>query len=300
MATRAEQAQTQGCPICGKRLDGAKSCASQHPAVAIRKSTYGFADYQENILVDAQAPVLRMREAGGHRLGEENSADAVAWNVFRSLDLLGILHAALRQRIELLAPPQIYYWARTRDGAPWKSYFDTIARMEGHADGAEGLYGEPDLALVDATGGNVFFIDADVVAALSDRSARLPRSMAAYHEGDTAFRGGFARVAREGYFALARKLVIVRGIAAQTEFRGKLVSLVNPATQPRAREELRAFRSALTPEGVDAHEVLTWAELFDGIAPRARTETRGMRTSLAEYFERKTISRRPALLSRSR
>ncbi len=118
-------------------------------------STYRYADVRRNIIASpdlfAQRIVGHPFKFESHRLGSENSEDALSWNVFRSLQEAG----CLAQVAELLIgeshaeQPRLYLWGiRVDDDSfePWDLLIAARERFESHLP-VQRPQTEPDIAL---------------------------------------------------------------------------------------------------------------------------------------------------------
>lgn len=133
------------CPEHGIRCHGAKT----------NTPTYSYRDVRRNIIVDAG--LLSTRVIGhpfkfeSHRLGLENSEDALTWNVFRSLQVTGRLKHVASQITGTVhaAEPDLYLWGLklTHDAiTPWELLIAARKRFESNLPVDRPLT-EPDIAL---------------------------------------------------------------------------------------------------------------------------------------------------------
>lgn len=118
-------------------------------------STYSYADVRRNIIA---SPVLFANRIVGHpfkyeshRLGAENSEDALSWNVFRSLQEAGCLARVAKLMIgeDHAEEPRLYMWGiRVDDDSfePWDLLIAARERFESNLP-VERPLTEPDIAI---------------------------------------------------------------------------------------------------------------------------------------------------------
>ena len=118
------------------------------------KGTYTYADARRNLIVDGDLVAKRII---GHpfkheaRFENENSEDALTWNVFRSLQRTGRLHeiARLITGQELDDEPRLYLWGLSLSDdsfTPWSLLIQARERFESRLPVVRPLT-EPDIAL---------------------------------------------------------------------------------------------------------------------------------------------------------
>jgi hypothetical protein len=266
--------------------------------------TWSFRDWKDNLLVDREAPVLAWRQEKGHRLGWENSHEALAWNVFRGLELAGA--ADVVGRWFAMAPPELLFWARNADGSPWPPYEAARLALEEHLRGPDVNFAAPDV--VSRSGAEVVFVDVGLASPLGSppprwfasaaspaarrrRRAILDAMVAEEPDVDALFRRGLDEVIRRGFYSPARRLLLARATARRLEGGGvgRLAILLNPATMRRCREDAERFRALLGPGGAEACQVIPWADLAGTIPPSAQ--------GIGDYLAAKTVNRTPADLT---
>ncbi len=115
----------QVCPVHGIRCHLSTSGAS-----------YSYVDVQRNIIV---APHLFATRIVGnphkyecHRLGCENSEDALTWNVFRTLQECGLLHVVAKwiTGLDIQQEPHLYLWGLSISDETFKPWDLLIAARE--------------------------------------------------------------------------------------------------------------------------------------------------------------------------
>lgn len=315
------------CPLCPRKTDRFGWCRSGHPAVQARGITYIHEDFRHNLCVDPDAPVLTWRQEKGHRLGFENSREAVVWSVFRSLEVLGVAGEALGPLLGLKATPRMYFWARDMAGAPWPPFAGARAELERYVKGPDVNSAEPDVVLVDEAGKQVVFVDADVAAPVgaagprwftaagtpSERRVKRAILDAMTAEADPLpFRRGLDDAIRRGFYGLARRLLLAGASARRIrdaepepesgsgsgvggEWTGRLVSVINPTTMRRCVDDVARFADLLTPGAKGSYAAVTWADVWARVPPDARAARKTpLRLSLEDYLKARTINRAPA------
>lgn len=306
-------ARATDCPVCAAATDRFGTCAKGHGPLVATSFTYHFTDFRDNLIVDPDAPVAAWRNEKGHRLRFENSHEAVAWNVFRTLELLGAAPAALEGLLGLAPPLELRYWAREPDASPWAPFADARASLEQYLRGPDVNGAEPDVVIVSRGSRVVAFVDSGVAAPIASRPPRWFATAATPAErrrrraildgmsGDeetAPFRRGVDDAIRRGFHGPARRLLLARASSRRIGdgWSGRLVTLVNPPTVKRALEDASRFRSLLTPAASEqAYAVATWAELWRHIPEAARTtRASGMKISLQAYLCARTVNRGPA------
>jgi hypothetical protein len=118
-------------------------------------ATYSYRDVRRNIIASpdlfAQRIVGHSFKYESHRLGSENSEDALSWNVFRSLQEAGLLAAVAKLMTGEDHPqtPDLYLWGiRISDNSfePWDLLIAARERFESNLPVKRPLT-EPDIAL---------------------------------------------------------------------------------------------------------------------------------------------------------
>jgi hypothetical protein len=276
-------------------------CDAGHRAVLVSGVTWSFRDWKDNLLVDREAPVLAWRQEKGHRLGWENSHEALAWNVFRGLELAGA--ADVVGGWFALGPPEILFWARHADGSPWPPFEAARLALDEHLRGPDVNYAAPDVVL--RAGSEVVFVDVGLASPLGSpplrwfssaatpaarrrRRAILEAMLAEEPDVDRLFRRGLDETIRRGFYSPARRLLLARATARRLEGggRGRLAILLNPATMRRSREDAERFRALLGPAGNEACQVIAWSDLTGAIPASAQ--------DIGDYLAAKTVNRVPA------
>lgn len=313
---RRPRTRAETCPLCGERTDRFGECERGHPPVRVSGVTYRYRDHRDNLIVDVDAPVLAWRQDKGHRLGFENSHEALAWNVFRALEVGGAAGTTFAALLDVGSAVTLYYWGRDRDAAPFAPFADARAALEEHLRGPDVNGAEPDVIVVEATTRVVVFVDADVAAPVA--VGRAPRwfataataverrrrraildGMTREEEDTPPFRRGLDDAIRRGFYRQARRLLLARATARRLGdgWSGRLLGLINPSTMRRAREHVARFRALLSDAGAASYLAATWADLWARVpeGTRARRDEPG-RPALEEYLRRRTVNRAPALL----
>jgi len=264
--------------------------------------TWSYCDFRDNLVVDRDSPVVAWRQAKGHRLGWENSHEALTWNVFRSLSP-GVLG-----RIFALSDPQRRFWGRDVDGSPWPPFEAAKSVLEHHLRGPDVNFAAPALILDDPRA--VIFVDVGLASALTGRPPRwfstaaspsakrrrraiLEAMLSEEPDVSAVFRRGLDETIRRGFYTAARRLLLARAVArrlagAASPKRGQLVFIVSPVTMRRVLEDGERFRMLLGQDAADDMQVIPWTQLAEQIP---ETED-GVRT----YLAMRTVNRAPAHL----
>ena len=117
--------------------------------------TYSYADLRRNLIIDADLVASRIVghpfKYESHRLNQENSEDALTWNVFRSLQQAGALHhvAELITGQSVVEEPRLFLWGLclTDDTfVPWDLLLAARRRFESNLPVKRPLT-EPDIGL---------------------------------------------------------------------------------------------------------------------------------------------------------
>ncbi len=125
---------------CPTNKDDGEACPD-HKIRCHSSGTYSYADVRGNLIVDAELFATRVV---GHpfkyetdRIGNENSEDALTWNVFRSFQHEKCLHRVAELIIgqAIKDEPQLYLWGlRLSDNSfePWDLLIAARTRFESH------------------------------------------------------------------------------------------------------------------------------------------------------------------------
>jgi hypothetical protein len=264
--------------------------------------TWSYVDWKDNLIVDRDAPVLAWRQDKGRRLGWENSHEALAWNVFRSLG--PAIGAVFDLEVE-----GAKYWARHDDAAPWQPFEAARAALEAHLRGPDVNFAAPDVVLLGR--GRLIFVDVGLAAPLTTRPPRwfssastsaarrrrraiLEAMLAEEPDAGLVLRRGLDEAIRRGFYGPARRLLLARASARRlghdqsASIASSIALIVSPPTMRRCLEDAERFRALLGPSALPATHVIAWPELAARL-PRAATAVR-------DYLASRTVNRAAAHL----
>lgn len=147
----------RGCDhwLCPPSRFGGGEVCPDHGIRCHSSGTYSYADLNRNLIIDAD--VFSKRVIGhpfkyeSNRFNQENSEDAVTWNVFRSLQQAGCLHHVANEvaGLDLTEEPQLFLWGLALTGdtfEPWELLIEARRRFESDLPVRRPLT-EPDIAL---------------------------------------------------------------------------------------------------------------------------------------------------------
>src|SRR4051794_33963516 len=109
------------------RREAGEACPD-HGIRSHSSGTYSYADVRHNLILDADTFAKRVIgppfKYESSRFGQENSEDAITWNVFRTLQKTGCLHRVANQitGVALSDEPQLFLWGLALTGdsfEPW-------------------------------------------------------------------------------------------------------------------------------------------------------------------------------------
>ena len=285
------------CPTHGIRCHGAKT----------HTPTYSYRDVRRNVIIDPE--LLATRVVGhpfkfeSHRLGLENSEDALTWNVFRSLQRANLLKhvGELVTGIRTDAEPDLYLWGLklTDDAvAPWDLLVAARERFESNLPVDRPLT-EPDIAL-HLPGRYLVLIEAKFTSPNPSyaagprkdaRSLTKDELLRIYHDPGLAILDRPRAVeAYRVHYQLWRNTVFAEWMAKLDDRRTQAFH----ANLTRTGEEIVScaeFRSLLNPDATDRFVHIAWEDLH-------RLTSRGLHDPVAarldRYLRTKTTRLRPA------
>ena len=193
--------------------------------IVVYPSTFKHIDEAENLLWTVKDDIellndIKRYKAEKHRLGHDNSEDAVSWNVFHHFDRSGQLSslvAHLTERDDSQKCEVIYWSYRQRSGAPWQPLVDARlefgeARTQQMALFGENKVSEPDIILL--TDDDLIFVEAKfgsgnkTPAKLCDAVARIANPKKYLIGGNNwyaeVFENNFETVMRDQKYELLR------------------------------------------------------------------------------------------------
>ena len=134
---------------------GGGEVCPEHGIRCHSSGTYSYADVRRNLIADADLFATRVVghpfKHETHRFNQENSEDALTWNVFRSLQNAGCLQkvANLVTGLDTNEEPQLFLWGLRSTGdtfEPWDLLIAARQRFENNLPVKRPLT-EPDIAL---------------------------------------------------------------------------------------------------------------------------------------------------------
>jgi hypothetical protein len=264
-----------------------------------RAATYSYPDAQRNIIIAQELFATRLLghpfKYETHRLGLENSEDALTWNVFRSLQEARCLHeiAHWLSGEETKAEPYLFLWGLclTDDSLqPWDLLIAARERFESDLPVRRPLT-EPDIALylpghylilIEAkfTSPNPYYTDGPRKDAESLTKTEL---LAIYQDSQLRILDvERARNIDKVYYQLWRNLVFAEWMA-RSDGQGTRAYHANLTRAGCEKASCAHFRRLLRP-GYAKHFVqLAWEEIYARWANRQPTLTR-----LGRYLATKT------------
>jgi hypothetical protein len=282
--------------------------------VRVRGSTFEYVDWRDHIVIDRDAAVLAWRQGKGRRLGHENSHEALAWNVFRSLERAGLGSAAAARMGGGAAsdtPPRFCYWGRDDRGTPCDAWSDALAALHLHLKGPDINGAESDVMLLDESARAVLLVDVHLTAPIAGdaplwflhahrppeqrRRRAIVEALCADEPDAVPFRRGLAEVMARRLYGPARRLLLARAVARRLGpgWRGLLVTLVNAPTVRGWDEDSAHFNAQLTAAGRASYRCLSLRDLF-GALPPPLAEALPYWQTLAQYAAQVTANGAPA------
>jgi hypothetical protein len=186
--SRASGAPDAPCPFDGHRhripwRDGDYKKGTQYhgePSVSFRVSpTYVLSDHFENFIVGRDLVGKLSGKAEAWRLGNENSEDALSFNVFRSLQEAGLLGQAARllTGVDVGGEPELIVWGN-RLGRTAAKRVPKLDEALDRLEGTTGQQTEPDIILR-VPGWGWIFIEAKLTSPTSTYKGR-PHKLATW------------------------------------------------------------------------------------------------------------------------
>lgn len=239
------------------------------------KGTYSYADARRNLIVDAD---LAAKRVIGHpfkhetRFENENSEDALTWNVFRSLLRAGRLHeiARLITGQEVDDEPQLYLWGLSLSDdsfVPWPLLIQARERFESRLPVVR-PFTEPDIALhlpgrylilIEAkfTSVNPIYVDGPRKDATSLTKTEL---IDIYQDRQLDLLDiERARSATLSYYQLWRNFIFAGWMALGG---GEGAYLGNLTCAGREAESCAAFAGLIRPANADRFRHFSWEDIF--------------------------------------
>lgn len=298
------------CPLCGREVADEKSCARGHPQIKVHEQTYVYASYWANIIVEPCHPTLVAQAKRTGRIGNENSEDALTWNVFRSMEWLGLSGSVLGELFGLGEETTIYYWMNSKAEPLWVSYADAWHILE---PGSRRRHSEPDVVLVDEPNRRFVIVEPKFGSPVA--KSRGPDWLVAKGydpERRTMIREGYAlgdpgkqllksweQSIRQGFYQLTRQMLFGNYIAQQHGYEFGLYSLISPGTNPDNEDLCRAFTNLLTVAAQGHYGWLAWRQVYETAVDCADQIAAGGEKHLdilGCYLRDKTLNGAPAHL----
>jgi len=298
------------CPICGQEVADDRLCARGHPRIEAHRQTYVYSNYKANIIVEPSHPTLVAQAKRTGRIGNENSEDALTWNVFRSIEWLGLTDLVLGELFGLGKETTIYYWMNSKAEPLWVPYPDAWGALE---PGPRRRHSEPDLVLVDESHRRFVILEPKFGSRVAE--TRAPDWLVAKEYDQhrrTMIREGYALgnpenrllqswedSIRQGFYQLTRQMLFGNYIAQQHCYEFGLYSLISPGTNPDNDGLCRTFNNLLTTAGREHYGWLTWRQIYMAILANANLIPAGRQKHLdilVCYLRDKTFNGAPAHL----
>lgn len=232
-------------------------------------------DYFKRAILDNQ----ESQKAETHRLGYENSEDALTWNVFAALARRKQLSALSRSlfQVDTNEEPELYLWGLkvSLDGPVPEKQFDALCTAHGGFEcNIRKWHTEPDimlyvpkrfLILVEAkfTSGNT--IAKPGAKDVSGEKPKTPAGILERYSADRLPSGSLLSPTKETplFSQLYRNLVFAIHMAAQLDVQWGLVNLTSKRAYEKMSDDLTTFtNTVLPPESRQRFVRYTWEQLF--------------------------------------
>jgi len=240
--------------------------------------TYSYSDVRRNIIVDQNLFATRIVghpfKYESHRLGNENSEDAVTWNVFRSLQQARCLHEIAHwiTSQDIHQEPLLFLWGICLTGdtfQPWDLLMAARKRFESRLP-VERPLTEPDIALY-LPGCYLILIEAKFTSpntyypnGLRIRAADLTKDelLAIYNDRRLRILNLIAgKEADRVHYQLWRNMVFAEWMAlsAGSQTRAYHASLTRAGKEAESCAE---FRGLIHPEFGDRFVHIAWEDIY--------------------------------------
>jgi len=285
---------------------GVGEVCTDHHIRCHSSGTYSYDDVRRNLIVDADLFATRVvghpQKYESSRLNQENSEDALTWNVFRSLQQARCLHKAanLITGLTITEEPQLYLWGLYLTGETFEQWDLLIAarqRFESNLPVKRPLT-EPDIALY-LPGQYLILIEAKFTSPNSfyangprknDQSLTKAELIDIYwDQALTTLDRSQARQAERVHYQLWRNLVFAEWMACQD---GRSTPAFLGSLTRRGHEDQSCGQfSLLLHEGFrNRFSHISWEGLLESCLDNA-----GSLATLAAYLRSKTASLHRAL-----
>jgi len=223
------------------------------------------------------------------RFGNENSEDALTWNVFRAFERANSLNAlaSILTGSKLSQSFQTIYWTANSQGKPFIPFLDASK----HYNEADERRSESDVILYDGTGENLIIIEAKFGSGNfnnkyakpgKERELRINR----YSQGEKYLKAPAGEILTAGWYQLMRNWLIGCYMQEQNPFKNfYLINLVRDGREENIEQEFGKFIKA------DKNRFFfrrTWEDIYRNLPAGADFSL------LKQYFENKTLSMQKA------
>ncbi len=267
------------------------------PPLSFRSTgTFILEDPLDNVIVDPQLIAGAIRREWGkadtRRFGWERSEDAVSWNVFRSLQRVGLLPWLVERLVGVAnSSPILSLWGTEIwvDGvSPWQA----LAEVRAHVEPGYAIPTEPDIALHVPGWGDIL-IEAKVGSGMSRRKNESALEAFASHYAKAApclldrekiLAVGYRRVPEQ----LLRNLAYACKLAERAGTRGHVAALVRDGEAEDIEERVAAC--LVNPNNpCVTFSRFSWESIYAGL-DRSKANV----APLVTFFEDKSLYMSPA------
>lgn len=261
--------------------------------------THSYLDLSRNLIIDRETGRDRIAahddKRGGERLGNENSEDALTWNVFRTLQKSQLLGGLVRQLLDVTdsSEPAIYFWGLSASDDLFQTW-DLLRRARNQFERnlpVKSVPTEPDLALY-LPGHYLVLIEAKFTSPnnlLPFDKQKQSKILEFYNWPEKRVLDS-AKASSSDHLAhqLWRNMIFADWMAAQDgpSTKAFLINLVRECYEEKTCSD---FRSLLCDGFRDRFVRLTWEQVYASI-PDTTRECRRLR----QYMRSKTAHLRKA------
>lgn len=286
------------------RRDAGETCP-EHRIRCHSSGTYSYPDARHNLIVDANTFA---NQVIGHpfkyesnRFGQENSEDAITWNVFRTLQQAGKLHCIANEITghESRDEPKLFLWGLTVTDdtfEPWPLLIEARERFETRLPVRRPLT-EPDIALY-LPGKYLILIEAKFTSrnpSCTDGPRKSSSSLTKselleiyWHDKAALLIRDRGQCVAKVHYQLWRNLIFAEWMAQRdgSATSGYLCSLTQ---QDHDTESCREFAALLRDGYQNRFRQLSWEGMLG-----LQTKQSSLLANLAAYLKSKTASLRRA------
>lgn len=280
----------------GSRWNSECFCPEHHIRVSPSATcpTYVYKEATRNLIIDHDS-FEKVEKVESWRIGNENSEDALTWNVFVGLERLGRLHAAVRALTGVVidAEPRMYLWGNQIQAGDVSPSWPELEAVRDDLEGGFEIPTEPDVAL-HLPGKLLVLIEAK----FGSRNSTLDRKKKQY-ETATAFLDRYVKPDRgpdpldrawieaQPGGRILEQLCRLAVFGARMAKRGEKVVVVNLLRKKELDASRPDFASHLVTGGPVSFDVHTWEQLIP-LSGGADNDT------LHRYLTEKSHCLRPA------